>query len=582
MATDPVVQAFMTKDPHFEAMLTEALANPGAWKRFSKPGNDDKTLFGHVYDRYMALPSIPDKQLYVTNFNNNSFYINSHPVYQTQIACINILMRLLVAGALPKGRAELNVFSYPISRINDDAAFIEAAETSPTGTTALMHAYETNNKAEFEELFDNIAKDSRKYLKTLVLSHELPREAIQRKDWDLVLRLMTVSADLSLDLLLDPLQLTQLLRKVAPGTLAGLNIYRKPTEDDIYLDGIHYNSKPVEEYLRFTVDPGSPASKVILAPYTTKRLEAWMNEQTTYLTENIRRKDIVKAYTWRGDRLVNSYIRRNITHLGSVMKSIYDEDTEKAFPLAYQIMDAYDMLVAKGMKAMPKDSYFKEGSLNHPVVRDLFLANFKFLQRLDVLLPLIKAYRKEFNHIIKKSPQLGYDMTVFRGIKNEDYHKPGTIGYVTENYLSTSLSPIVAGSSAFTSLDVYGTRFRMFVYEITIPAEVPCLYMEAITDVPGELEILLPHNLKIQADFETTIKSLPVDISAETTAKFLERLSDDKKIITRAMKIVGYAPFEEPLLAYTNKPNKTIKNTKPKAPFLARNRNNTYRRRGGK
>ena len=122
----------------------------------------------------------------------------------------------------------------------------------------------------------------------------------------------------------------------------------------------------------------------------------------------------------------------------------------------------------------------------------------------------------------------------------------------------------------------------MFVYEITIPAEVPCLYMEGITDVSGELEILLPHNLKIQADFETTIKTLPVDISAETTTKFLERLSDDKKIITRAMKIVGYAPFEEPLIAYTNKPKKTIKNNKPKAPLPGRNRNNTYRRRGGK
>ena len=582
MATDPVVQAFKSKDPRFETMLTEALAEHGAWKRFSKPGKDDKTLFGHVYDRYIALPSMPDIQLYETNFNNNNFNVNSHPVYQEQIACINILMKLLVAGALPKGRKESHVFSNPVSRINDDAAFMEAAETSPTGTSALMYAYETNNKAEFDELFDNIAKDSRTYLKTLVVSHELPREAIQRKDWDLVMRLMSINADLRLDYMIDPSQLTQLLRKVAPGTLAGLKVYKKHTDDDVYLGGLHYTSKPVHEYLKFTVDPGSPASKVILAPYTATRLEAWMKEQTQYLTENPRRKDIVKAYTWRGDRLVNSYIRRNLAHVGAVMKSIYDEDTNKAFPLAYQIIDAYDMLVAQGMKAAPKDTYFTDDVLNHPVVRDLFLANFAFFQRLNVLVPLIKAYRKEFNHIIKKSPQLGYDMTVFRGIKNEEYHKPGTIGYVTENYLSTSLSPIVAGSSAFTSLDVYGTRFRMFVYEITIPAEVPCLYMEGITDVPGELEILLPHNLKIQADFETTIKTLPVDISAETTTKFLQRLSDDKKFITRAMKVIGYAPFEEPRLAYTNKPNKTIKNTKPKAPLLARNRNNTYKRRGGK
>ena len=146
MATDPVVQAFKTKDPHFDAMLTEALANPGAWKRFSKPGNDDKTLFGHVYDSYIKLPIIPDKQLYVTNFNNNNFYINSHPVYQTQITCINILMRLLVAGAVPKGRAELNVFSNPVSRINDDAAFIEAGRNVTDRNHALMHAYEQTYK----------------------------------------------------------------------------------------------------------------------------------------------------------------------------------------------------------------------------------------------------------------------------------------------------------------------------------------------------------------------------------------------------------------------------------------------------
>lgn len=582
MVSDPVVQAFKDKDPSFEAMFIKALDEPYAWKRFSKPDKEDKTLFGYVYDQYMALPPMPDKQLYATNFNNNNFYVNSHPVYQEQMTCINILMKLLVAGALPKGRKESTVFSNPISPMNDDAAFMEAAETSPTGTSALMNAYETNNKAEFDELFDNIAKDSRTYLKTLVVSHELPREAIQRKDWGLVMRLMSINVDLRLDLILDPSQLTQLLRKVAPGTLAGLNVYKKHTDDDIYLGGLHSTSKPVHEYLKFTVDPGSPASKVILAPYTATRLEAWVKEQTQYLTENIRRKDIVKAYTWRGDRLVNSYIRRNLAHLGAVMKSIYDDDKDKAFPLAYQIMDAYDMLVAQGMKAAPKDTYFTDDVLNHPAIRELFLANLAFFQRLNVLVPLIKAYRKEFNHIIKKSPQLGYDMIVFRGIKGEEYHKPGTIGYVTENYLSTSLSPIVAGSSAFTSLDVYGTRFRMFVYEITIPAEVPCLYMEGITDVPGELEILLPHNLKIQADFETTIKSLPVDLGAETTTKFLQRLPDDKQIITRAMKVIGYAPFEEPRLAYTNKPTKTIKNTKPKAPLLARNRNNTYKRRGGK
>ena len=129
-----------------------------------------------------------------------------------------------------------------------------------------------------------------------MLSHELPKEAVERKDWGFILRLMTLNADLNLDLLLDPIQLTQLLRKVAPGTLAGLNIYRKPAEDDIYLSGLHYTRKPVEEYLRFTVDPGSPASKVILAPYTTQRLEAWMDEQTTYLSETLVARNCKSLY----------------------------------------------------------------------------------------------------------------------------------------------------------------------------------------------------------------------------------------------------------------------------------------------
>lgn len=338
--------------------------------------------------------------------------------------------------------------------------------------------------------------------------------------------------------------------------------------------GIHPQDDDGMTYLRFTALEDSPAAKGLLLPRTIPRLEVWMQEQTSYLMSSIRIHYIVKAYTYHGDRLVNSLIRRTLTHPQILLESM-QQDIK--FPLAYQILDSYDALLAKGMVGTSvKDMLLPTGEIKHEAVMKLINDNIAFFNRVNILYPLINAYRKELSKIIKHSPQLGYDMVVFRGVKEESYHAPGTIAYVSNSFLSTSVNPRIARN--FGNTPIYGTGFTQFVYEITIPAEIPCLYLEGITAIKGEAEVLLPHNLKIQAKYESNLKHYSFNIEEDSINAFVGDLSGADRIVVRSMKIVGYAPFQEPLTVATQKTVK-MSNRKAKAPLLGRNRANNYTRR---
>lgn len=593
--TDPVVQAFKDNDPRFEELFTKALAAPRAWERFSTPDSEGNTLFGYAYERLRAIPNPPvsddsePKELVVEPSRNYENYNELPALTAAEVArdpFWRIIMRLFVAGAMPTGTGpERWAFVEPWgSESYEQILLTQETEAAPMGTTALLYAYE-HNASEFEEVFKQIEKDKRRYLTNLLLMNpnsdgeRLHTLAIERGDWPLILRLMKLNIRMALDLTLDPARLTQLLRQVSPGTLGGLKVYEPVTEEYVstIMQGLTQNPIDSDElhYLRFTVTEGSPAANALLVPHKTPRLEEWLQEQTSYLMSSSRIHDVVKAYTWRGDRFVNAYSRRTLTNPLSLMESIRDDGDTK-FPLAYQVLDAYDALLKKGMVGPPGADMWLDGVVNHEAIMKVFKDNFAFFCRLNILYPLVNAFRKELNKIIKQSPQLGYDMVVFRGIKEESYHKPGTIGYVTDSYVSTSLNPRIA--TTFDQGFIYGTRFHQFVYEMTIPAEIPCLYLEGITGIKGESEVLLPHNLMIHAKYESSLKHYPLYADAETSSKMLDYLAEAERHIVRTMKVIGYAPFQEPI---TVAPAKTLKNThrKPKTPFIGRNRNNNYTRR---
>jgi hypothetical protein len=417
-------------------------------------------------------------------------------------------------------------------------------------------------------------------------------EMLQNNELTRVMTLMSRNTEGELDKALDSLHavgiqpeltVVSLLRKIDPGHLGRLrehvsirnyDEYNKTlrtiagdTKSDIH--SLIYDSKFVDPDLRVSITPRSADSKIILAPYQTKRIHEWMAEQTNYLKSNARISEIVRGYTFRGDRLVNDYIRGDVSRIGEIITAIHDLDTRyppPLFPLAYQITDRYNELVVKGMVPEPKlEALFSDPTpgkevLNPVKVRALFMKNYGFFKRRDILLPLINSFRKELNKIIKKSPKLGYELITFRGLKNENFLKPGTWSRVTKDFMSTSLS--VKASSRFIKDSVYGTTFGMMMYEVVIPPEVPCLYVSEVSHFPHEQEVLLPHNLRLHIKLETVIKIMPGDVTDERNLliNFLDYSSGRNwsypQIITRKVEVLGFGPFEEDMVVRTDKPFK--------------------------
>lgn len=589
MARDPVVQAFKDNDPRFEELFTAALAEPRAWERFSTPDSEGKTLFGYVNDRF---PEFELDESTVAEEGKTQMRTAYDAFLKTQEPLVRSIGRLLIAGALP---AEHEVEALVAGDARPEpSSLAKVIRESPTKTTALLHTYKTN-KSEFEDLFKHSLTCKDEYLKKLILSaksangESLYSLAATANDYALLKTLRELKIEGRLEDVLEPQQLTRLLRELEPGTLGGLKTYEQVTpayiskiKEGLQLNsGIHPQDDDGMAYLRFTAVEDSPAAKALLVPRgtpsTTILLEKWIHKQTEYLNSSSRIRDVVKAYTYHGDRLVNTYMRRTLTHPLELMKSI---QPDLKFPLAHQVLDVYDELLTKGMVGPPvQDMWLSAGEVNHEAVMKLYNNNFAFFNRLNVLYPLVNAYRKELSKIIKQSPRLGYDRVVFRGVQEESYHAPGTIGYVTDSFVSTSLNPRIAHN--FGNAPIYGTGFGQFIYEITIPAEIPCLYLEGITGVQGEAEVLLPSNLKIHAKYETTLKHISFRVDADSIDTFVGDLADAERNVVRTMKIVGYAPFQEPLTVATRKTAKTIKNSnrKPKAPFIGRNRTNNYTRR---
>ena len=576
MAADPVVQAFKDNDPMFMKLFTTALAEPRAWKRFSTPDSEGKTLFSYAKDRAELVEFDMDK----INLpeNNKGRWNAAFKVFtKERKPFIDLILQLLIAGAMPTEEEAINL---------DEIELNELIHKTPMGTTKLIHTYKTN-KPEFEELFQHTLR-GKNYLQSLMLAAEsvqgesLYSLATEVKDYTLLNKLFDLKVVGAIDKVLEPAQVIELLHHVEPGIYGGLRIYTQVTPDYIskIKHGLMLHSDIQDEknmsYLRFTALEDSPAAKALLVPHETPRCDTWIKEQTKYLNSSSRIHDVVKAYTYHGDRLVNSYIRRTLINPFDLMESI---KADIQFPLTYQVLDTYDILVSKGMIGPPlQDMWLSKDIVNHDAVMKLFNDNFTFFNRINILYPLVNAYRKELSKIIKQSPQLGYDMVVFRGVREESHHAPGTIGYVTDSFISTSLNPRIARN--FGGVPIYGTQFFKFIYEITIPAEVPCLYLEGVTGIGGEAEILLPHNLKIHAKYETTLKHLSFHIDADSIDSFVGDLSDAERHLVRTMKIVGFAPFQEATIVTTAK---TIKNSnrnrKYKTPPLTRNRNNKYTRR---
>jgi hypothetical protein len=218
-------------------------------------------------------------------------------------------------------------------------------------------------------------------------------------------------------------------------------------------------------------------------------LKKWMDAHEAYLLSNVRRRAVVKAYTYYGDVLANTFLRKKtIDEPLEILTSIRKEN--KTIPFAYQIYDHYDFLVKQGLE-MPERSTLMVGDVvQKEAMFKLFEDNFIFFLRTYILNKLIKDYCAELYRIILKAPKICRDITVYRGIKNEQNLEPGILRFKGDSFVSTSLNL----DSAMEFTEGY-SKTRCCLYKILIRKKTPCLYIHDVSRLASEFEILLPYNV---------------------------------------------------------------------------------------
>jgi hypothetical protein len=396
----------------------------------------------------------------------------------------------------------------------------------------LVQAYDKNSVL-FRELLNMASKEALNSKGSLggYVDLRLIHHVIAKGDYDTIVQLILKDVTLTATDL-SSLDVPRILREVArispKGRLFGrvhvAPFVRFPHSDMIW--NYAYSGYQPETNLDSVLD------KQLLLKKPIRGFTEWMDAQAAYLASRPRITAIVRAYTFRGDKLANSYLRGTLDNPYDILNAIRGDAT---VPFAYQIFDNYDFLKSQGLTLPPKETLMVEditkmrnvnfATIRHANIHALYLANFDYFLRLHILHKLIKDFCHDLKRIIKKAPRAPDTMFVYRGIQDENHLKPGTYDYVNTSFVSTSINPYVASSQSFTS-PYFGMPIRFCVYEMELKYAAPCIYLRSISHF-SEDEILLPYNLGYKHSVDITLKYLCnrlTEFTAETDFVKLERV----------------------------------------------------------
>jgi hypothetical protein len=273
-----------------------------------------------------------------------------------------------------------------------------------------------------------------------------------------------------------------------------------------------------------------------LVPPDQPHLVRWIRAQEAFLkTLTPREEAIVTSYTKHGDQMVNSWARGRLpTDVRDLMMAAIGWSR---IPFQYSIYDQYDRLLRAGVKMRPRAEWLDaKGVLRREVVADIVRENLTYFSLSENLGPLLKQYMAELMVIMKRSPRLIGDTITYRGFKSEAHLKG--LKYVAREFGSTSVNPDTA--LAFADTHIMGTReVYCCLYELTVKAGVPCLYLGSLTEFDDEFEILLPPGATYRLGKEILVKRvIPYDMTLSDV------LADPLK--TEVMVVEGTVSWEAP------------------------------------
>lgn len=266
----------------------------------------------------------------------------------------------------------------------------------------------------------------------------------------------------------------------------GANVnYKNPKDNRSVISYINDNKFEIGKLL---VDNGADKSlinaeyKTNFDKYLNQNLEdKYSEEQQSFLNSlSEKEKKILSFYTKFGDVIINNILRGNVT-------------TENK-----------DLMIA-----------IKNFQENYPEYSKSTEYGF------------IRVFISDFLNIFKKAPKLKNELTVYRGIKNENYVSP-----ITNELLSTSLSK------------EHALRFQgqspCCLLTITLKPGIRTIYMAPISQFLAEDEVLVGPPFKVDSKEKTSNSEYKLTLSPDTYRKGGKTYRKKNKKSKKTKRIISY------------------------------------------
>jgi hypothetical protein len=219
-------------------------------------------------------------------------------------------------------------------------------------------------------------------------------------------------------------------------------------------------------------------------------LNELLQEQDEFIKSlSIRELYNLKHYTYQGDKLIVEFI--NKTFSIEFLEINYNISTL----LYFQFLDYFS-----------HNPVFKDKQVDLDDTKEFLkfiYINYKNFSN-DIYNQVITSYIQELNEIFKKAPKTKEVMYVYRGVKDnyisKEVSKNKSKGFFVSNrFTSTSLLL----SSAITFIKTPDS----VLYEIKIEKGLPVIFLNGISFISNEFEILLPINSTFYIDYALKIET---------------------------------------------------------------------------
>lgn len=234
--------------------------------------------------------------------------------------------------------------------------------------------------------------------------------------------------------------------------------------------GIVSSKEPIVKPLNLDSDNLGRGIINFINDYDPKMLDANFFRRNAEFLESLTMREIIvlSGYTHVGDRLVNILLRKESgikQYIDTTWPANQRPDKRKLVPIYYQLLDVLSIdksvdSVSEWLKTQARDVNF-----------------YKIIEE------CVEKYVAELRSICDRAPKLEKEMHVFRGTQNFYYGTDRSDVFVTGDFTSTTISPKI--TIGFIEEDCCFTQMKL-------KRGMRVIFMEPVSQHPGELEILIP------------------------------------------------------------------------------------------